>query len=201
MADAQRNITRTTAIGERISATYRNSWLEIDLNGSLNFTHARNRLQSQSDLDTWQFAYGMNVNVTAPWGTSFASDIHMNSRRGYNDASMNTNELVWNAQVSHSFLKGKPLTVMLQFYDILQKQSTFSRTINAMRRSDTQYNAVNSYIMLHAVYRMNLFGGKDARRERRDGPPDFDHEGPGFDGPRPQGQPNRPRGRFGGRSF
>ena len=43
----------------------------------------------------------------------------MNSRRGYNDASLNTNEFVWNAQISQSFLKGKPLTIMLQFYDIL----------------------------------------------------------------------------------
>lgn len=197
-SDSQRNVTRTTAVSERLSATYRNSWLEVDLNGTVNYTHARNKLQSQSNLDTWEFSYGFNLNVSAPWGTSFASDLHMNSRRGYNDASLNTNELVWNAQASHSFLKGRPLTVTLQFYDILKKQSTFSRTVNAMRRSDTEYNAINSYIMLHAIYKLNLFGGKDARRDRRDGPPDFDREGPGFDGPRPGGNPNRRRGGFGG---
>ncbi|MDY6409275.1 MAG: outer membrane beta-barrel protein [Prevotella sp.] len=175
--DAQRNVTRTTSVGERLSATYRNSWLEVDLNGSLNYTHARNKLQAQSNLDTWQFSYGFNLNIDSPWGTSFATDLHMNSRRGYNDKSLNTNELVWNAQVSHSFLKGKPLTVMLQFYDVLQKQSTFSRTINSMRRSDTEYNAINSYVMLHAVYKLNLFGGKNARKDRDDGPPDFDGDG------------------------
>lgn len=175
--DAQRNVTRTTSVGERMSATYRNSWLEVDLNGSLNYTHARNKLQAQSNLDTWQFSYGFNLNIDSPWGTSFATDLHMNSRRGYNDKSLNTNELVWNAQVSHSFLKGKPLTVMLQFYDVLQKQSTFSRTINSMRRSDTEYNAINSYVMLHAVYKLNLFGGKNARKDRDDGPPDFDGDG------------------------
>lgn len=176
MTDAQRNVTRTTAVSERLSLTYRNSWLEIDLNGSADYTHARNRLQSASDLDTWQFSYGTNIDVTAPWGTSFSTDLHMNSRRGYNDDAMNTNELVWNAQVSHSFLKGKPLTLMLQFYDILQEQSTFSRSINAMRRSDTEYNAINSYVMFHVTYKLNLFGGKEARKGMRGGMPDFDDD-------------------------
>ena len=61
----------------------------------------------------------------------------MNSRRGYNDASLNTNEFVWNAQISQSFLKGKPLTIMLQFYDILHNQSNFSRSLSASQRTDT----------------------------------------------------------------
>ena len=28
-----------------------------------------------------------------------------------------------------------------------------------MQRSDTEYNAVTSYAMLHVIYRLNLFGG------------------------------------------
>ena len=95
---------------------------------------------------------------------SLSTDMHNQSRRGYSDATLNTNELIWNAQLSQSFLKGKPLTVMLQFYDILHEMSNFSRTINAMRRSDTSYNSINSYAMLHVVYRLNVFGSREARR-------------------------------------
>ncbi|MFW5537585.1 MAG: TonB-dependent receptor, partial [Segatella copri] len=91
---------------------------------------------------------------------------------------------VWNAQLSQGFLKGKPLTIMLQFYDLLRQQSTFSRAISATSRTDTEYNAINSYAMLHVVYRLNLFGGKEARKG-------------GFDGPGgPGGRPN-----FHGRPF
>lgn len=194
-SSSQKNTTRTTQLGEQLTASFRNSWLEVSLDGSLNYTHTRNLLQTQNNLDTWQFAYGGSLNVYLPWGTSLSTDLHENSRRGYNDNSMNTNELVWNAQVSHSFLKGKPLTVSLQFYDILHKQSNFSRTINAMQRSDTQYNSINSYAMLHVVYRMNLFGGKEAhqgdKRRGQDGPPDRDGMRPprdgGFGGPPPSG--------------
>ena len=36
--------------------------------------------------------------------------------------------------------------------------------ISAMQRSDTWYNSINSYAMIHVVYRFNLFGGKSARQ-------------------------------------
>ena len=200
---SEKNTTRTTTLTERLSMSYRSGWLEIEPNGMVSYTHARNKLQSNSNMDTWTFAYGMNVSITTDWGTSFSTNISENSRRGYNDNSMNTNELIWNAQISHGFLKGKPLTVMLQFYDILHQQSNFSRVINSMQRSDTEYNSINSYVMLHVVYRMNLFGGKEARQGF--GGPGFG--GPGFGGGRNGGgRPGggsgfgggRPGGGFGG---
>lgn len=195
-ASSQKNTTRTTSIGERLSASYRNDWLEVSLDGSLNYTHTRNLLQEQNNMDTWQFAYGGSVNLYAPWGMSLSTDLHQQSRRGYNDNSMNTNELIWNAQLSQSFLKGNALSVSLQLYDILHEQSNFSRTINAMQRSDTQYNSINSYAMVHVVYRLNLFGGKGAMKERRDRPRGMpgDMRPPrGGDGPR-GGMGGRPHG-------
>ena len=176
-ADSQRNVTKSTTIGERLAMSYRNSWLEVELDGSLNYMHTRNNLQPVSNLDTWQFAYGGTINITAPWGTSISTDLHQNSRRGYSDNSMNTNELIWNAQVSQSFLRSRSLTVSLQFNDILSNQSNFSRTVSAMSRSDVQYNSINSYAMLHVIYRFNLFGGKMARRG---------NDRPGY-GPGPRG--------------
>ena len=157
---AQKNITTNLTLFERLETSFRNEWIELAVDGSVQYAHARNELQSQSNLDTWQFAYGGTLTLTAPWGTSLSTDLHQNSRRGYNDNSMNTNELVWNLQIAQSFLRGKPLSVMLQFYDILDNQSNFSRTVNAMQRSDVQYNSINSYAMLHVVYRFNMFGGK-----------------------------------------
>jgi len=199
-SDSQKNITRDMNISERLSASYRNDWLEFELNGSLRYRYSRNNLQANSNLDTWQFSYGFNTNIQAPWGTSLSTDLNMNSRRGYSDASLNTNELIWNAQVSQSFLKGKPLTVSLQFYDILHQQSNFSRTINAMSRNDTEYNAITSYAMLRLTYRLNLFGSSEARKEMRGGPDGGlrnDRDRRGGRG----GGPGGPGGGFGGPRF
>ena len=190
--DSQKNTTQNTTWNERLSLSYRNDWLELSLDGTLAYNHAKNKLQPNSNLDTWQFSYGPSMTLTAPWGTSLNTSLSCSSRRGYSDASMNTDEFVWNAQLSQGFLKGKPLTVMLQFYDLLHQQSTFSRAISSVSRTDTEYNAINSYAMLHVVYRMNLFGGKDARKgSRGEGPggrPDF--RGRPFNGSgRPMGPP------------
>ena len=167
-ADAEENTTRTTNFNERISLGYRNDWLEVTLDGRLNYQHSRNELQPSADLDTWQFNYGGQFLVKLPSGFEISSEIHERSRRGYNDASMNTNELIWNGQVSKAFLKSKSLIVALNFYDLLGQQSNYERWVNASGRSDTRYNSVNSYAMLHVRFRLNMFGGKVDTENRYD---------------------------------
>lgn len=188
-----KNYTRSTGLSERLGFSYRNEWLEVELNGSVNYSISRNKLQPNANLDTWDYNYGTDITVNMPWNMSFSTGAHMQSRRGYSDESMNTNEFVWNAQLSQSLLKGKPLTLSLQLYDILQQKSSFSRSISATQRSDVYYNSINSYAMFHAIYRFNAFGGKNARMERRGGEPRGDAP---YGGPRMGGGP---RGGMGGR--
>ena len=189
-----KNATKDLQIYERLAFSYRNDWLELEPGGSLRYSVAKNDLMPNSNQEIWQFSYGMNANVQMPWGMTLATDLNMNSRRGYTDASANTNELIWNVQLSQSLLKGKLLTFTLQFYDILREQSNLSRSISAMQRSDTEYNSITSYVMLHVIYKFNLFGSKDARREMKRGEREaFGNNGPGgFGGSRPR------NGGFGG---
>ena len=196
-ADSQKSTTKSTTFGERLAASFRNNWMELELNGSLEYMHARSELQSNNNLDTWTFSYGGSLQLTAPWGTQLSTSMNMNSRRGYNDASMNTNELIWNAQLSQSFLKGNALTLSLQLYDILHQQSTFSRAVDAMRRSDTEYNAITNYAMLHVIYRLNIFGGGNNRGPQGGPGGPGGRRGGGIGGPSGRG----PRGGFGGPRF
>ena len=159
-ADAQKNTTRSTNISERLNVSYRNDWLEITLDGWCNYQHSRNELQPTANLDTWQFNYGGRFLLRLPLDIEVSSDLHERSRRGYNDPSSNTNELIWNGQISKTFLKSKSLIVALNFYDLLAQQSNYERWVGATGRSDTRYNSINSYAMLHVRYRLNMFGGK-----------------------------------------
>ena len=159
-ADAEKNTTRSYNLSERLNLSYRNDWLEITADGWVNYQHSRNELQPTADLDTWQFNYGGQMIIRLPFGMEISTNIHENSRRGYNDPSSNTNELIWNGQISQTFLKSKRLVVALNFYDLLQQQSNYNRWVGATGRSDTRYNGINSYAMLHVRYRLNMFGGK-----------------------------------------
>ena len=71
---------------------------------------------------------------------------------------------------------------------------TFSRAISAMQRTDTEYNAITSYAMLHVIYRLNLFGGLGNNRRGQGGP---GFGGPGGRGGRGGGF-GGPGGGFGG---
>ena len=195
-----KNTTKSSTIMERLQASWRKDWVEIALDGSFNYTHSNNELQKQSNLDTKMFTYGGSLNIYTPSGASITTEIHNQCRRGYSDNSMNTNELVWNAQISQSFLKGKPLTISIQFYDILKNLSSYSRNISAMQRSDVEYNTINSYIILHIIYRLNIFGSKDARQGQFGPGGRGNFPGPGGQGGRgnfPGGGPGG-RGGFGG---
>ena len=200
--ESKKNTTKSSTIMERLQASWRKDWVEIALDGSINYTHTNNELQKQSNLDTKQFTYGGSLNIYTPSGASLTTEIHNQCRRGYSDNSINTNELVWNAQISQSFLKGKPLTISIQFYDILKNLSSYSRNISAMQRSDVEYNTINSYIILHIIYRLNIFGGKDARQGQfgpgggRGGFP-----GGGYPGGGRGGYQGGGRGGFGGGGF
>ena len=161
-AEPDRNVTHTYNVTPSASLGYRSKVINFSLNGRATYARTENRLQASRNLSTWNFSYGGNTRINFPWGTSLSTDIHMYSKRGYADATLNTNELLWNAQLSHSFLKGKLLTVMLQWYDILSEQSNFSRTVNANGWRDQEINAITSYAMLHISYRLNFFGGRNS---------------------------------------
>lgn len=184
-----RNVTHTFNLSPSVSLSFRNKWLNFSLNGSTTYARTENRLQASRNLDTWNFSYGGNTRITFPWGTNLSTDIHMYSKRGYSDQTLNTNELIWNAQLSQSFLRGKKLTVMLQWYDILSEQTNFTRTVNANGWTDREVNAITSYAMIHVSYRLNFFGGGGSGR----GGGNRGMRGEEFEGGRGEG-----RGGFGG---
>jgi hypothetical protein len=159
----QKANTRNINLGENLRLNFRNDLLEVGVNGGMNYQHARNDMQQTGNRDTWSFNYGGNIVLNLPWNMQFSSDISQQSRRGYDDKTMNTNELIWNAQISQNFLKSKNATISVQWFDILKQRSSISRNYSATNRSDTWTNAIHSYVMVHLIYRFNLVGDKETR--------------------------------------
>lgn len=182
----QKNTTTNLTLNERLNGTYRNDWLEFGLNGTFSYSIEKDKLTPSNNQQPYTYSYGANTTVSMPWGMSLSTNIANQSRRGYSDSSMNRDELIWNAQLSQTFLKGDA-TVSFEMYDILHQQSNISRSLTASGRSVYKYNGVNSYCMLHFIYRLNIFGGKQARDKR--GQMNF---GPGGHRP-PMGGPGRRR--------
>ena len=175
MKDAQKNTTTSLSLGERLNGTYRNNWLEIGLNGSLNYTFEKDKLNPKNNQEPYTFSYGGNLQVYTPWNMTISTNMTNQARRGYSDASMNRNELIWNAQVAQSFLKGA-LTLSFEWNDILKEQSNIMTSYDNSGRKTYTYNGINSYGMIRAIYRFNIFGSKDAREKM------MNRRGPGMGG-------------------
>ena len=193
--------TKNTTLNDNLRLNYRGDFkeegtFEIGLNSGFSYQHARNKLQTSANIDSWTYNYGGNFTITFPFQLSFSTDISQQSRRGYEDKAMNTDELIWNAQLSQNlkkWLKGHELTISVQWYDILQERSNISRAITATMRSDSWSNAINSYVMVHLIYNLNLLGNKDARGQGFGGPGGFPGGGrPGGGGPGGRGGGGRP---------
>ena len=175
------NITRSGNFGQRARFTFRQDWesgwqVEANLNGRFNYNLNRSNNATASNLDHYNFNYGGSFVLTFPWGMTISSDIEQQSRRGYSDAAMNTNHLIWNGSISQRFLPRKQLTVSLRAVDILDERDDVNRAVSAVSRTDTRSEMVRSYVLLSANWRFGRFGGRGqrgrdqgARGERGDG--------------------------------
>ena len=194
MKDAQKNTMTSLSLGERLNGTYRNNWLEVGVNGSLNYTFEKDKLNTDNNQEPYTFSYGGNLQIYTPWNMTISTNMTNQARRGYTDPSMNRNELIWNAQIAQSFLKGA-LSISFEWNDILKEQSNITRSYSSSGSSVYTYNGVNSYGMIRAIYRFNIFGSKEAREmmQKR-----------GMGGPMSRGMgggPGMRRGMGGGRRF
>ncbi|MDY3105205.1 MAG: hypothetical protein SOW45_10980, partial [Prevotella sp.] len=80
-------------------------------------------------------------------------------RKGYADEQININSLVCNAYVSQSFMKGK-FAVKFEAFDLFHKLKSVDYQVNGQGKSEIRYNTIPHYIMLHAIYKMNVKGKK-----------------------------------------
>lgn len=198
-----KNTVINNRAGGRLRLTLRMNNFDVSANGGINWNNSSSDIVEASNQSNYTFNYGLSTTGNFENGFGYNTDISIRSRRGYSSATMNTNELIWNAQVSYRFLKRKA-TISLQAFDILNKQSNISRTVNASGRQDTENNSIHSYFMLNFQYRFNVFGTKEARENLRNmrnmqggfERPDFGGGRGGWNGER--GGMGGQRGGFGG---
>ncbi|MBO4560846.1 MAG: outer membrane beta-barrel protein [Bacteroidaceae bacterium] len=151
---------------ENMSFEYRDDYLTVSLDGSLNYQHSENDMTAQI-RDTYTFSYGASFMAYIPWrNMRLGSDLNMNSRRGY-DGDANTDELIWNASLSFSFLKGNKASLSLAAYDLLHQRSNMNYNVGATSISQTQNKNITSYFMATLTYRLSLMGDRNSRQQLR----------------------------------
>lgn len=152
---ATRSVVRTHNITDNLTLTFRpNGKMEFSAVGNIDYQHSTSPRMGFETINAVTFNYGATAQLELPWDIQFASDITMYSRRGYSDESMNTNELVWNARLTKRLMHGN-LLIQFDGFDLLGKLSNVRRSINAQGRTETFYNVIPSYGLLHVTWKLN----------------------------------------------
>lgn len=117
------------------------------------------------DFHVADYKTSLAVLLNLPWKLQLSTDLTFNARRGYADASMNTNDWMWKARLARPFFKGN-LVVMLDGYDLLGQQRSTTNVLNAQGRIETWTNVPPRYVLLHAVWRFNRQPMRKSERKR-----------------------------------
>ncbi len=143
-------------LSEAIRMNYNFGKLRVGVLGSVNWNMSKGRAHLYStDLNAVDYAYGLTGQYEFPFKMQVSTNLTVNSRRGYDEPSMNTDDIVWNASLSRSFLKDK-LGLRIEAFDILHQLSQTAYVVNGQGRTETWRRTLPNYVMLNLTWKFNV---------------------------------------------
>lgn len=151
----QTSTVNNWTLHERLGLEYQKDALTFGIRGELNWRSSTSNRQNFERISAFDYNYGGHLRYVIPWvKISLGTDLRMFSRRGYQSSMMNTDDLVWNAELSRSLFK-EQFTMKLTAFDLLHQLSNKQYSVNAQGRTETWNNCIPRYVMFSLMYKFN----------------------------------------------
>ena len=152
---AEKSVVNNWNLHERLEMEYQKDKLTVSILGDVNWRSSTSDRENFERISAFDYNYGARLMYVIPWvKLSVATDIKMFSRRGYSSKMMNTDDLVWNAELSRSIWKEK-LTLKVTAFDLLHQLSNKQYSVNAQGRTESWVNCIPRYVMFSFAYKFN----------------------------------------------
>lgn len=151
--EAQRSSVRNLDQKNDIKLDYKKGKIGFGAKVSSYWRHMESRRDGFSTINAFEYNYGINGTAELPLGFQFSTDFGVYSRMGYQNHSLNNTDVVWNARLSKSFLKGKMLCYV-DVFDILGQLDNVRYYLTTQGTTETRYNVMPRYAMFHLVLRL-----------------------------------------------
>lgn len=169
-----RNSSLATMLNEDLALVYRNEWLDTGLRGTLRYQNVKNSIEVQNQMkNSFDYTIGNETTIRLPFNFDLEYDITYRTNRGYS-AAYAADEWILNGALSYSFLPGRSATIRVKGYDILNQRSNISRTSTALAIRNESTNTLGRYLMVHFIYRFNIFSSGSGKNDMRS--PAFERE-------------------------
>lgn len=136
-----------------LNASYEKESLRLEFTGAFSWHRVERELGNGPDMNGYDYDYGLSGQYTLPWKIQFSTSLKMFCRRGYDEPAMNSDELIWDAQISRSFLQDK-LLVRLIGQDLLSQKCNYRYTVNGQGRTEQWSLYMPSFLMLRLSYKL-----------------------------------------------
>lgn len=160
----EENLNKQTNLSENLGFNYNSTKMRFSLRGNISYNKVKNSLEGQQDREYFNYGSSADVMAYLPLDFSIQSDLRYSTNSGYSDG-FKQNEMLWNASIEKLIFKKKNGVLRFKIYDILQQRSNIRRNITSNFIRDITTNTLNSYFILHFVYRFTYFTGKGVNSE------------------------------------
>lgn len=154
LARPQKSMVNTLWTTQSAQLSYKLRSFTIRATGYVGYNRSASDRPGFTTQNVWAYNYGLSGQAELFWKLQFSTDLKMYSHRGFAEAAANTDYLVWNARLSRAFTK-QGLTLIVDGFDLLRQIKNRSFTMNTSGRIETYRNALPSYFMVHATWRLN----------------------------------------------
>jgi hypothetical protein len=151
--EQEKSTVHNWVLHEHLSLEYQKDKLTFGISGDVNWRRSTSDREDFENISAFDYNYGGHLRYTIPRLKLYVgTDIRMHSRRGYQSEIMNTDDLVWNAELSRTFFKEK-MTMKLTAFDLLHQLSSKQYSINAQGRTESWNNCIPRYVMLSVSWK------------------------------------------------
>ncbi len=150
-----RSIVNNFSIDEEFTFSYSNKKRTIsgELSPYIKYQRSTSTRQNFNDFHAFSFGLNISADIELPKNFRITTNAQSVSRRRYNSSEMNNDEIIWNATLSKAFKKGWKLS--LEGTDLLGQYQNVTHYVNAQGRTESMYNHLGRYAMLHVTWQFN----------------------------------------------
>jgi len=155
-----KNYSRNLSVGEELRLNYNyKEKLDAGISASVNYNQVKNTVQKENNNNYFTHLYTADITYTLPKDFILATDVDYTFNTGL-ASGYNQNYAIWNASLAKQVFKNKRGEIKAAVYDILNQNTSISRTVDLNYIQDVRNTTLKRFFMLTFTYRINRMGGR-----------------------------------------
>ena len=155
-----KNKGRNWVFGQRVSTDIKiKKWLETNVSLNYSLNSSRYSILTNQNANTGAWTISHNSRIFLPHSFIISYDIDKTINNGYAD-NVTVDPLIINGTIEKQMFKKKNGSLKMQAFDLLNENTSISRTVTGSAITDSRTNRLGRYFLLSFVLRLNKFSGQ-----------------------------------------